>query len=377
MQLSVIIVSYNAKHFLHLCLQSVVKAIEKLKAEIIVVDNASTDGTCTLVRSEFKSVKLIANTDNIGFAKANNMGVAKAKGDFVLILNPDTVVAEDTFTNCLTFANTQNNLGALGVKLIDGTGNFLPESKRNLPTPLVTLCKILGVKSQKYAYYASHISENDTGEVTILVGAFMFLKRETYLAVKGFDTDYFMYGEDIDLSYKLSKAGYQNHYLGSESVIHFKGESTQKDVKYLKYFYKAMFIFYKKHFKRNFAFELILYLGMTLWFWIKFFQIKFSFSKKIEVKEAVYLGSNLAVLNKLKIRFSELDFKKSDLLFDLKTDSFALLFIDLATTSFKKLIKILEKHKNSQYNFRMLLPNFDVVIGSDSASDKGEITLLN
>ncbi|MFK5891387.1 MAG: glycosyltransferase family 2 protein, partial [Flavobacteriaceae bacterium] len=199
MQLSVVIVSYNAVPFLELCLHSVVKAIENLDAEIIVVDNLSTDDTCQRIQEKFKDVKLIANTSNLGFATANNLGVLEANGDYVLILNPDTVVAEDTFINCLAFADNTKNLGALGVKLIDGGGYYLPESKRNFPTPLVTFYKMLGVKSQKHAYYAKHVSENDTGKVAVLVGAFMFLKRDTYLFVKGFDTDYFMYGEDIDL----------------------------------------------------------------------------------------------------------------------------------------------------------------------------------
>ncbi|NQW36405.1 MAG: glycosyltransferase family 2 protein [Flavobacteriales bacterium] len=376
MQLSVIIVSYNAKHFLQLCLQSVVKAIGNIEAEIIVIDNQSTDGTCEMLRSDFVDVKLIANKENLGFAKANNIGVANAKGDYVLILNPDTVVAEDTFTDCLDFAKTQKNLGALGVKLVDGTGRFLPESKRNFPTPLVTLFKMFGLKSKKHAYYANHIDKNSCGNVAILVGAFMFLKRETYLAVEGFDTDYFMYGEDIDLSYKLTKAGYQNYYLGTSSIIHFKGESTKKNVKYLKYFYKAMFIFYKKHLKQNLLFELFLKLGMTFWFVMKFFQIKFRTSKRSKNNKAIYLGNSDVVFNKIKNHYKELSITKITSSANLTNDSYGLLFIDLATMSFKKCIQIIEKHKSIEHFFRFILPNAAVVIGSDSASDKGEITLL-
>jgi len=374
MQLSVVIVSYNAAPFLELCLLSVVKAIEGLKAEIIVVDNNSSDGTCQMVQSHFKEVKLIVNTTNLGFAVANNLGVLEAKGAYVLILNPDTVVAEDTFTNCLDFAKATKNLGALGVKLIDGSGHFLPESKRNFPKPLVTFYKMFGVNSKNHAYYATQVAENDTDKVDVLVGAFMWLKREAYFAVDGFDTDYFMYGEDIDLSYKLSKKGFQNYYLGSESVIHFKGESTKKNVKYLKYFYKAMFVFYKKHIDNNFVFELFLELGMTLWFVIKYVQIKCSFSKKIKIKKAVYLGSNAEVLRGLKKYFSDFNFEGRNA---LNANFKGLVVFDLSYTSFKKLIQNIEKYKRKQRWFRIFIPNSKRLIGSDTANDRGQVIVLN
>lgn len=367
MQLSVVIVSYNAAPFLELCLQSVLKASADISSEIIVVDNHSTDGTCKMVSSNFKSVKLIKNDENLGFAIANNLGVLKAQGDYVLILNPDTVVAEDTFTNCLNFAKSTQNLGALGVKLIDGKGYFLPESKRNLPTPLVTFFKMLGINSKKYAYYASQVLEDDTAKVAVLVGAFMFLKRDTYLAVKGFDADYFMYGEDIDLSYKLSKKGFQNYYLGSESVIHFKGESTQKNVKYLKYFYKAMFIFYKKHLKQNFVFELFLELGMVLWFVLKFVQIKGGFPKKIKISQAVYLGNNKGVLSKLKKRYSPFNVESQE---HLNSNFKGLIVFDLSCLSFKKLIQNLEKFKHPQRWFRIFLPKSKTLMGSDTSQNR-------
>lgn len=375
MKLSVVIVSYHAKNFLALCLQSVIKATETIDAEIIVVDNHSTDGTCKLIQSQFKSVKLIANIENLGFAKANNNGVLEAKGDYVLILNPDTVVAEDTFTNCLAFAENKKNLGALGVKLIDGTGHFLPESKRNFPTPLVTLFKMLGIKCRKHAYYAQQLSENAVGNVSILVGAFMFLKRETYLAVSGFDTDYFMYGEDIDLSYKLSKAGWQNYYLGTSSVIHFKGESTRKNIKYLKYFYKAMFIFYKKHLKLNFIFELFLVVGMVFWFLMKLFQIRLLPTRKINVKLVVYLGSQIDTFNKLRKLFNNQELIQTTSVKNL--GNFDVLVIDLNTMTFKNLIKILENYKSKLHKFRIIPPNSKWLIGSDSASDKGIMMSIN
>jgi len=375
MQLSVIIVSYNAKYFLEICLLSVKKAIKNLNAEIIVVDNLSTDGTCQLIKDKFSEIKLIANKKNLGFAKANNLGVNKAKGEFILILNPDTIVAEDTFTNCLNYIKTLKKFGALGVKLIDGSGNFLPESKRNIPTPLSVLSKILGIHSKKYTYYAQHIKKDETGKVAVLVGAFMLLKRDTYLKVGGFDSDYFMYGEDIDLSYKLLKKGYQNYYMGSSPIIHFKGESTRKDVKYLKHFYKAMYLFYDKHFKRHFIFESFLKLGMLLWFLIKYFQIKFSQHKPLSGNKALYFGENSVLETTLKDKFKNLEWRQSADKNNL-TD-FNLLFVDLASISFKNLLALLEQYKNQSHRFRIIFSNSKMILGSDSASDKGVVIPLN
>ena len=245
MELSVVILNYNVKFFLELCLKSVEQSITSIDAEIIVVDNDSSDDSCDMVKQKFPSVTLISNKENVGFAKANNQGVKIAKGEYVCILNPDTVIAEDTFIKLLEFAKTKSDIGAIGCKLIDGSGKFLPESKRNVPVVKVALQKLFGNGKN---YYANHLNENETGKVDVLVGAFMFLKRDVYIKVKGFDEDYFMYGEDIDLSYKLLQSGFQNYYFGETTCIHYKGESTAKDKKYTERFYKAMKLFYKKHF---------------------------------------------------------------------------------------------------------------------------------
>ena len=235
--------------YLELCLTSVARAIEGIDAEIIVVDNASTDDSIKMLARKFPAVKVMANKINLGFAKANNLGVAMARGRYVCVLNPDTVVPEDCFEELLAFAERQKNLGAIGIKFIDGAGRYLPESKRNLPTPQVALAKMLG-RSKKY--YNSVVKEKGVGQTDVLVGAFMFLKKETYQAVGGFDENYFMYGEDIDLSYCLQKAGLTNFYYGALAAIHFKGESTLRDKTYANNFYGAMGIFYTKHFKKNF-----------------------------------------------------------------------------------------------------------------------------
>lgn len=248
MQLSIIIVNYNVSHYLNLCLDSVYAAILAMKAEVIVVDNASTDESLVMIKEKFPEVIILANSHNVGFSAANNQGVAIAQGEYICILNPDTVVAEDTFKEVHAFVNAQQNPGAIGVRLIDGRGRFLPESKRNVPTTKVSLNKIIGDGS---AYYANHLKATETGAVAVLVGAFMYMKRVVYEKVGGFDESYFMYGEDIDLSYTITQAGYTNYYLGRESIIHFKGESTIKDAKYRKRFYGAMDLFYQKHLRKN------------------------------------------------------------------------------------------------------------------------------
>ena len=246
MKLSVVILNYNVQYFLEQCLLSVKRALINIDSEIIVIDNNSEDDSCQMVKERFPEITLIQNSENVGFSKANNQAVKVAQGDYVCILNPDTAVAEDTFTKTLTHFESHENVGALGIHLIDGTGNFLPESKRNVPTPSASLYKIVGL-SGKASYYAKHIDKDQSGPVDILVGAFMLMKRSVYEEADGFDEDYFMYGEDIDLSYKITKLGYQNYYFGDADVLHYKGESTQKDKAYLDRFYGAMRIFYKKN----------------------------------------------------------------------------------------------------------------------------------
>ena len=261
MKLSVIILNYNVRYFLEQCILSVQLSLKSIASEIIVVDNNSSDDSCQMVKDFFPEITIIENKENVGFSKANNQAVKIAKGEYVCILNPDTAVAEDTFTKSLIYAESIKDLGALGVYLMDGTGSFLPESKRNLPTPKASLLKLIGFKK---SYYANHIERNGQGEISVLVGAFMLVKKYIYNEVEGFDEDYFMYGEDIDLSYKITKAGYKNHYLGSASILHYKGESTKKDAAYLDRFYGAMLIFYKKHFHTNLVFNAIVKIGVSI-----------------------------------------------------------------------------------------------------------------
>jgi O-antigen biosynthesis protein len=254
MQLSVIIVNYNVKYFLEHCLVSVMRASKNITAEIFVVDNASNDSSVEMVRAHFPDVQCIASKENLGFAKANNVALSKATGKYILYLNPDTLVPEDCFTKCIAYLEIHPQVGALGPHLIDGTGQFLPESKRGFPNFTTAFFKISGLsklfsKSPFFnKYHMGYLPENKTNEVDVLAGCFMLMPKKVCDIVGGYSEDYFMYGEDIDLSYCVQKAGFKNIYFADTSVIHFKGESTKKgSLNYVKMFYSAMIIFAKKH----------------------------------------------------------------------------------------------------------------------------------
>jgi GT2 family glycosyltransferase len=255
MDISVIIVNYNVKFFLEQCLYSVYKSVEGLSVEITVVDNNSVDGSCQMVKDKFPAVKLIANTENLGFSKANNQGIRLAKGKYILILNPDTILQEDTLTKCFFFMEEHTQAGSLGVKMIDGKGNFLPESKRSLPTPRVAFYKIFGLsalfpKSPIFGrYHLGFLDKDRINKIEILPGAFMFIRKSVLDEIGLLDETFFMYGEDIDLSYRIIQAGYENYYFPETTIIHYKGESTRKQsINYVIVFYKAMIIFARKHF---------------------------------------------------------------------------------------------------------------------------------
>lgn len=282
MKLSVVIVNYNVKYFLEQCLYSVVKAVEGIDAEIFVVDNDSVDGSMEMVAEKFPQVINIINKDNVGFSKANNQAIKKAKGEYVLLLNPDTVVEDDTFKKVCNFMDKHSDAGGLGVKMLDGKGNFLPESKRGLPTPKVAFYKIVGLsrlfpKSSTFnRYHLGYLDNDEIHKVDVLSGAFMLLRKSVLDKIGLLDETFFMYGEDIDLSYRIVKGGYQNYYYPKTRIIHYKGESTKKSsINYVFIFYNAMVIFAKKHFsKKNAA----------------------TFSFLINI--AIYLRAFLAVVNR-------------------------------------------------------------------------------
>ena len=261
LDLSIVIVNYNVEYFLEQCLNSVIKASQQLKTEIIVVDNNSSDGSIEMLKHKFQGVHLIENKDNVGFSRANNQGIKLSQGKYVLLLNPDTVIEEQTLTKMVSRMDKDDTIGGLGVRMVDGKGNFLPESKRGLPTPIVAFYKIFGLsslfkKSKKFGrYHLSYLNEFEENEIEILSGAFMCMRKKVLDEIGLLDEDFFMYGEDIDLSYRIIKAGYKNLYFPDTTIIHYKGESTKKSsVNYVFVFYRAMIIFAKKHFRGNNAF---------------------------------------------------------------------------------------------------------------------------
>ena len=272
MKLSVIIVNYNVEYFLEQCLQSVEKAMQSVSGEVFVVDNMSVDGSVDMVRRKFPDVHMIANQENTGFSKANNQAIKLSKGEYVLLLNPDTVVEEDTFEKVVRFMDEHPDAGGLGVKMIDGKGTFLPESKRGLPTPAVAFYKIFGLsrilpRSKKFGrYHLGYLGENDTNEVEILAGAFMLLRKKVLDKIGLLDEAFFMYGEDIDLSYRIILGGYKNYYFPETRIIHYKGESTKKSsVNYVFVFYNAMVIFAKKHFSEKNARLFSFFINFAIW----------------------------------------------------------------------------------------------------------------
>lgn len=271
MQLSVIIVNYNVKHFLEQCLFSVQKAIAGMEAEVIIVDNNSQDNSVVFLQSQFPSFIFLANKENKGFSAACNQGFAVSGGKYILFLNPDTIVPEDCFSKCLAFLSSRADAGALGIRMLDGRGKFLKESKRAFPSPLTALYKLSGLsalfpQSRAFGkYHLEYLAENENHEVDVLAGAFMMVKRDVLEKTGSFDETFFMYAEDIDLSYRIQKAGYKNYYFSESSIIHFKGESTRKlSLNYVRMFYTAMNLFVKKHYHDNRArwFNIIIHLAI-------------------------------------------------------------------------------------------------------------------
>lgn len=269
MKLSVIVVNYNVKYFLEVCLHSVMRSAAGIDAEVIVVDNNSTDGSCAMVRERFPQAVLIENKDNKGFSKANNQAVAIATGEYILFLNPDTVMPEDFLPRMLGYMDTHPKVGAVGPRLIDGKGQFAPDSKKSFPSLSVAIFKTTGINKlfSKSAYinkyYAVHVGERETAEVDVLSGCCMLVRTKAMNEAGGpFDEDYFMYCEDVDLSYRIQKAGYANIYYPEVDLIHYKGESTRKmTLSYVRIFNEALVTFVKKHYSKQQAGLFILFIN--------------------------------------------------------------------------------------------------------------------
>lgn len=309
--LSIIIVNYNVEYFLEQCLNSVMLAAKNVNSEIIVVDNNSSDGSIEMLKSKFPKVQVIQNSENVGFSKANNQGIKIGKGKYILLLNPDTVIDEHTLTKITERMNADDQIGGLGVRMVDGKGVFLPESKRGLPTPLVAFYKIFGLssifkKSKRFGrYHLSYLDEFEENEIDILSGAFMCMRKAVLDKIGLLDEAFFMYGEDIDLSYRIQKAGYKNIYFPQTTIIHYKGESTKKSsVNYVFVFYRAMIIFAKKHFgqKNAFLFSTAINTAIYLRAALAIAKRLLSFLAPILFNTTVLLCGLFALTNQWRIR---------------------------------------------------------------------------
>jgi len=367
--LSVIIVSYNSSSFLELCLHSVAKAISQLEieSEVIVVDNSSSDDSCEVLNNKFSFVKLIQNDENIGFSKANNLGVSKAKGKYICILNPDTVLQENTFDKILKFYKSNIKVGFVGCQMIDGNGMFLKESKRVIPSIFSSFMKVLGISK----FYYSALDKDKRGYIDILAGAFMFVEKTIYDSVKGFDEDYFMYGEDIDLSYKALKKGYSNYYLGDVKIIHFKGESTDKNSVYINRFYNAMYIFYTKHFNKFLFTKILAYSFFKFIISIKNLSNFSDLGLKLVNSKTTYKNTYLvtgSTDDKISITATRVDL---NYLAINKTEN-SLLIFDLNSISLSEIINHFDFISESN-SFRIIVPNTNFYVGSDYADKKGQI----
>jgi len=318
MDLSVVIVNYNVKYFLEQCLHSVRQAKTGLKTEVFVVDNNSVDGSTGEIKQKFPWVRVIENKENLGFSRANNQAIAKSTGRYVLLLNPDTVVEEATFKKCIAFMDSNPDAGALGVKMINGKGEFLPESKRALPTPMVSFYKMFGLsalfpRSHRFGkYHLGYLDREETHSVDVLAGAFMFLRKEALDKTGMLDESFFMYGEDIDLSYRITGAGYKNYYYPETTIIHYKGESTKKgSLNYVKMFYQAMIIFAGKHFTSRKARTFRILINLAIYFRAAL-SVTRQFVKKVyrPALDAaiIYLGYALALPFWEQVRFEVQDY---------------------------------------------------------------------
>lgn len=270
MKLSVIIVNYNVRPYLTACLDSVQRALEGIESEVFVVDNHSDDDSVEVISRDYAWVHLINNRENLGFSKANNIAIRQAQGEYILLLNPDTVVAEETLKGVIDFMDQHPKAGGAGVRMHNADGTLAPESRRAIPTPFVAARKMLGFTKH---YYMSYLSWDAPAQIEVVSGAFMLLRHKAIYEVGMLDEDFFMYGEDIDLSYRLLQGGWQNWYLPYD-IVHYKGQSTSKsDFRYVHVFYQAMLIFFHKHYSH----------------------LSFFFS--LPVKVAIYFRASLALVD--------------------------------------------------------------------------------
>ena len=350
MKLSIVIVSYNAPKHLEICLDSCQEALKNFEGEIIVVDNNSSEIDFLSLKKNYPNVNYLLQTENLGFAKANNIGVENALGDYILILNPDTIIPEDIFPKLIDFHQSKEKIGLVGVRLIDTNGNFHPESKRNIPTAKNSFSKLFKRfnPSTVNNYYKLEVGEFETAPCEILVGAFIFTTKQIYKQIGGFDARYFMYGEDIDISYSAELAGYTNCYIGDITVLHYKGESTKRDKKYFKIFFEAMMIFLSKYYQKNWINYQVLRSGIALKYLISI--IKFNFSNES---------------NRIKVEVNKNELNWINQLSELKNQSKQNIVLDAERFSYKEILSTISQYNSSNTSFYIHPKNKNYVIGDD------------
>jgi N-acetylglucosaminyl-diphospho-decaprenol L-rhamnosyltransferase len=381
MILSVIIVSYNVRFFLEQCLSSLKKAVVgsslcSNQTEIFVVDNASSDGSLEFLVPLFPDIHFIQNKENKGFAKANNQVVSQCSGDFILFLNPDTILAEDCLDACLGFFHSTPAAGAVGLRMIDGCGMFLKESKRGFPSTTASFYKMSGLtrlfpRSKKFAaYYMGHLEEGSRHPVDILSGAFMMVRKTVIEKTGGFDEQFFMYGEDIDLSWRIHQSGYLNYYLPDATVIHFKGESTPKDHRYVKMFYAAMMLFLKKHFKSHLSFFQLFLINGSIRFHQSLTYMLLSFNKPAVKKNAhpnVFIKGDPGIQKKLKSSLSENGMRVTE----NENEAEEIIYCEGPFFSWKSAIAELSK-TNGRIRYKFHGNGTHAAVGSSSSREQGE-----
>ena len=350
MKLSIVIVSYNAPKHLEICLDSCQEALKNFEGEIIVVDNNSSEIDFLSLKKNYPNVNYLLQSENLGFAKANNIGVENALGDYILILNPDTIIPEDIFPKLIDFHQSKEKIGLVGVRLIDTNGNFHPEAKRNIPTAKNSFSKLFKRfnSSTVNNYYKLEVGEFETAPCEILVGAFIFTTKQIYKQIGGFDARYFMYGEDIDISYSAELAGYTNYYVGDITVLHYKGESTKRDKKYFKIFFEAMMIFLSKYYQKNWINYQVLRSGIALKYLISI--IKFNFSNES---------------NRIKVEVNKNELNWINQLSELKNQSKQNIVLDAERFSYKEILSTISQYNSSNTSFYIHPKNKNYVIGDD------------
>ena len=343
-----------------------------------MVDNHSTDGSIEYLQYKFQGIQFFINKENIGFAKANNQALSRATGKYILFLNPDTIIAEDSLATCIAFMEAHQNTGAAGVRMVDGNGSFLKESKRGFPFPWTAFCKLSGLTaifphSKLFAsYYLGHLKQHENNPVDVLSGAFMMIRKEVLDKTSGFDEQFFMYAEDIDLSYRIQQAGYINYYIADTTIIHFKGESTRKNLHYVKLFYKAMDQFMQKHFDTSSIF--LFFMKMGVWFRSKITSIAYLFHAQEKNKKdyRTFLEGDKKNIEKLKPLLPSF----ARVIVQNSQESNEIIFCEGASLSFKEIIQIIQQ-KRRTVSVKIHSGNSYSIVGSDSKNKNGEAIAIH